>query len=150
MKSQMEERAELNAAKTERAYAELAASVTPRGKIPPAGLDDNEQIDKAVNACLRYIGVEPCEVPGSINNLDERIDWLCRPSGTMHRRVRLSKGWHKEAFGAMLGRLDTGEAEGCSGLFPVGEGAGYAGGIVSAAVDGISAARKAIEKSTLL
>ena len=43
-----------------------------------------------------------------------------------------------------------GESENCSGLFPVGEGAGYAGGIVSAAIDGIAAALKAMEKSTLL
>ena len=33
-----------------------------------------------------------------------------------------------------------GEAEGARGVFPVGEGAGYAGGIVSAAVDGMHAA----------
>ncbi len=32
-----------------------------------------------------------------------------------------------------------------SGLFPVGEGAGYAGGIISAAVDGASSARAAVE-----
>ena len=40
-------------------------------------------------------------------------------------------------------------AEGIDGLFPVGEGAGYAGGIVSAAVDGIVAARAALERSAL-
>ncbi len=38
-------------------------------------------------------------------------------------------------------------AEGLDGLFPVGEGAGYAGGIMSAAVDGIVAARAALERS---
>ena len=32
----------------------------------------------------------------------------------------------------------------CKGLFPVGEGAGYAGGIVSSAVDGIRAAQKIV------
>ena len=40
-------------------------------------------------------------------------------------------------------------AEGLDGLFPVGEGAGYAGGIVSAAVDGIVTARAALERSRL-
>ncbi len=35
-------------------------------------------------------------------------------------------------------------AENLKGLFPTGEGAGYAGGIVSAAVDGISAAQAAM------
>lgn len=38
-------------------------------------------------------------------------------------------------------------ADRLDGLFPVGEGAGYAGGIVSAAVDGIEAARAALERS---
>ena len=33
-----------------------------------------------------------------------------------------------------------------SGLYPCGEGAGYAGGIVTAAVDGIKCAEKIIEK----
>ena len=47
-------------------------------------------------------------------------------------------------------RNALGEAEDIHGLFPVGEGAGYAGGIVSAAADGISAAHKAIEKQRLL
>ena len=47
-------------------------------------------------------------------------------------------------------RDDGGEAENCAGLFPVGEGAGYAGGIVSSAIDGLSAALKAMEKSCLL
>lgn len=40
-------------------------------------------------------------------------------------------------------------ADRMDGLFPVGEGAGYAGGIVSAAVDGIAAAYAALERSQL-
>ena len=43
-----------------------------------------------------------------------------------------------------------GEAEDIHGLYPVGEGAGYAGGIVSAAADGITAALRAMEKQRLL
>lgn len=44
-------------------------------------------------------------------------------------------------------RGDHGTALSLEGLYPVGEGAGYAGGIMSAAVDGIVAARNAIEYS---
>lgn len=39
-------------------------------------------------------------------------------------------------------RGETGEALGIAGLYPVGEGAGYAGGIVSAAIDGMKAAER--------
>jgi uncharacterized protein len=41
-------------------------------------------------------------------------------------------------------RLPTLESTGVSGLYPIGEGAGYAGGIVSAALDGLRAAKSII------
>jgi uncharacterized FAD-dependent dehydrogenase len=41
------------------------------------------------------------------------------------------------------------ESPGLAGLYPVGEGAGYAGGIVSAAVDGLRTARAIIAKYSL-
>jgi uncharacterized FAD-dependent dehydrogenase len=40
----------------------------------------------------------------------------------------------------------TREAPGFAGLYPVGEGAGYAGGIVSAAVDGLRSAREIVRR----
>lgn len=43
-------------------------------------------------------------------------------------------------------RGDNGEALSCADLYPCGEGAGYAGGIMSAAVDGIKTAVKIMEK----
>lgn len=43
-------------------------------------------------------------------------------------------------------RNESGEATRMKGLYPVGEGAGYAGGIVSAAVDGIRAAERIIAR----
>ncbi|MBR5116147.1 MAG: FAD-dependent oxidoreductase, partial [Lachnospiraceae bacterium] len=39
-------------------------------------------------------------------------------------------------------RGEDGQADGVRGLYPCGEGAGYAGGIMSAAMDGIRTARK--------
>ncbi len=38
------------------------------------------------------------------------------------------------------------ESDGTSGLYPIGEGAGYAGGIVSAALDGLRAAKSIIRR----
>lgn len=55
-----------------------------------------------------------------------------------------------EARGSAPVRLprddDTLESTGVAGLYPIGEGAGYAGGIVSAAVDGLRAARSIIAR----
>ena len=43
-------------------------------------------------------------------------------------------------------RSETGESVSIGELYPVGEGAGYAGGIVSAAVDGMKAAERIIAR----
>ncbi|MCS6866602.1 MAG: NAD(P)-binding protein [Gemmataceae bacterium] len=55
-----------------------------------------------------------------------------------------------ESRGSSPVRIDrdnhTRESPGVSGLYPVGEGAGYAGGIVSAAVDGLRTAKAIIAK----
>lgn len=46
----------------------------------------------------------------------------------------------------ILRNAETAESISASGLYPAGEGAGYAGGIMSSAVDGVYAAEKIIEK----
>ncbi len=110
MESQVDARMRLDAELTERAYQELAASVSPGMQTSHLSLDEVGQTDGAVRVCLKYLGVEPGEVPSKITDKDERIDWLCRPTGTMRRAVRLDEGWYKQSFGAMLGQLDTGES----------------------------------------
>ncbi len=46
-------------------------------------------------------------------------------------------------------RNENGESVTFSGIYPCGEGAGYAGGIMSAAVDGIKSAEKVIQSIKL-
>jgi len=46
-------------------------------------------------------------------------------------------------------RDDDCRALGIDGLYPIGEGAGYAGGIVSAAVDGIRAAELMVKRARI-
>ena len=45
----------------------------------------------------------------------------------------------------LLRHSETLESVGCAYLYPCGEGAGYAGGIVSAAIDGLRCAEKIIQ-----
>lgn len=47
-------------------------------------------------------------------------------------------------------RNENGESENIKGLYPSGEGAGYAGGIMSAAVDGIKTANKIVNRFKIL
>jgi len=109
--SQIEIRQHLDEEALERSYAELAASVSAKHKAPMFRADDLEMADGAVLACLRHCGAKPGNVPDdSLTDINERLDYLCRPSGTMHRDIRLNGTWYKDAIGAMLGKLDTGES----------------------------------------
>ncbi len=110
MESQVETRARLDAEMSERAYAELAASVSGPSSSDHVAIGDLEQADAAARACLAHLGQEPGDVPDGVKDLDERLEWLCRPTGTMRRIVRLDEGWQTRAFGTMLGRLDSGES----------------------------------------
>lgn len=82
------------------AFAGIAGAVTGE-KL--SALDSGEQRTKnAVGEILRYYRVKPCEVPDSVKDINERLEYLLRPHGIMRRTVKLEKGWYKEAVGAML------------------------------------------------
>ena len=106
--SQIETRAKLNDAMEEQAYMQLARSVSdPKQR---ASFDGDSQFDRAAKTCLKYLEVEPGDIPDGVEDPDERLDWLCRPTSTMRRTLHLEQRWHKQTYGAMLARLDTGEA----------------------------------------
>jgi uncharacterized FAD-dependent dehydrogenase len=78
-----------------------------------------------------------------------------------HGLPQMDRRWHgrflkdavlagPEARGSSPIRIDrnnnTRESPGIAGLYPVGEGAGYAGGIISAAVDGLRTAKAIVAK----
>lgn len=70
---------------------------------------DRDKIKGALGEILTYYKVKPVEIPGEVKELEDRIEYVCRPHGIMYRSVKLDKGWYKNATGAMLGKLKTGE-----------------------------------------
>ena len=106
---QMKTRDQLDRESLRRGYEKLAASVSDENIVRLFGADDLEMADGAIRACLRYSQATPGDVPEDIKDLEERIDYMCRPGGVMHRTVRLESGWYKDAFGAYLGKLHNGE-----------------------------------------
>lgn len=82
------------------AFAGIAGAVTG-AKI--ATLNSGAQKTKnAVDEILRYYRVKPCDVPDSVKDINERLEYLLRPHGIMRRTVKLEKGWYRDAVGAML------------------------------------------------
>lgn len=85
-----------------------AAGIVMGSRIS-AALNDRRQAAKdAIGEILRVYGVKPREVPDSITDMNEALEYLMRPHGIMRRNVTLEKGWYKDASGPMLGILKGG------------------------------------------
>ena len=63
----------------------------------------------AVCDILKYFRIKPQELPDDITDADELLEYMLRPAGIMRRRVKLTKGWHKDAIYPMLGTNREGE-----------------------------------------
>ena len=86
----------------------------------------------------------PEYVPSSIAEAMPDFDaWL---NGYLYSDAVLTGPETRTTSPVRIERESDGCAVGFVGIYPTGEGAGYAGGIVSSAVDGIKMAQKAIEK----
>lgn len=72
--------------------------------------DDREQIKCVLDEILAFFHIKSREIPQEIKDLNDQMEYLFRPHGIMYRPVKLEKGWYKNASGAMLGKMKTGEA----------------------------------------
>jgi uncharacterized FAD-dependent dehydrogenase len=138
-------------------YESRAFEIGGRGdyRSPAQGAKDFVvgRISTAVPTCSYPRGVTP-------SDLREVLPPVVAEA-VAHGLPQMDRRWHgrfladavltgPEARGSSPVRIDrdteSRESPGVPGLYPVGEGAGYAGGIVSAAVDGLRTARAIIGK----
>ena len=74
------------------------------GKSRAGLLDDARIVTKAaIDEILKYYHYKPTEIPDSITDPDEQLEYCLRPHGIMRRNVTLEDGWYRDAFGPMLG-----------------------------------------------
>ena len=93
----------------EDALAQMENAVDGSRKIRETKGAGKRMTEEALQDILNYYHVKIHEVPEHMTDLNEILEYLMRPSGVMRRRVTLKKGWYKDASGAMLGRLASGE-----------------------------------------
>lgn len=82
-------------------FANIAGAVMG-SKISVALKDNRELTKNSMDEILRYYHVKSREVPESITDMNEQLEYLLRPYGIMRRTVNLDSGWYKDAIGAML------------------------------------------------
>ncbi len=57
---------------------------------------------QAIDEILKYYHCKPVEVPKSIKDNEEYIDYCLRPYGMMRRDVLLEDGWYRDAYSPIL------------------------------------------------
>ena len=76
------------------------------GKQRAGMLNDDRIVTKeAIDDILKYYHYKPAEVPDTIRDLDEQLEFCLRPHGLMRRNVLLKEKWYQDAFGPMLAFL---------------------------------------------
>ena len=85
-------------------FENIARSVTGR-RVGTSSLNSEADVSDAVSALLKYMGVKEKEVPAGISGLNDRLDYLLSSTGILYREVILTKGWHRDAMGAMITSL---------------------------------------------
>ena len=84
------------------AFINIAGAVMG-SRVSAALNDERQQTKNAFDEILRFYHINTKEIPDNIMDRNEQLEYLLRPHGIMRRRVTLSKGWYKDAIGAMLG-----------------------------------------------
>lgn len=70
-----------------------------------------DDLDFAVNEIFSYLGVKAkTEVPSDIEGLNEKLEFILRPTGISRRRVELTDNWWKDCSGVLLGSTKDGKA----------------------------------------
>ena len=114
---QIKQRRNADNAVFEDSFLNMAGAVMGR-RMSEALNDERQKAADAIGEILKYYHVKPQEVPESITDMNDVLEYLLRPSGIMRRDVNLEKGWYHDAIGAMLGtRTDNGRLV---ALIPIG------------------------------
>jgi len=105
---QIKLRDELDREAVSDAFFEMAGTVMGK-RLRNAMKEERQRTEEAIGDILKYYHVKPGQVPKDIDDMDELLEHQLRPHGFMRRNVKLEKGWHKNASGALLGtRTDDG------------------------------------------
>ena len=99
--NQIEERREADRQLLEDSFVKAAGVVLGHRDAERIG-DERIVTKNAIDEILKYYHFKPVEVPESIEEAGEQLDYCLRRYGMMRREVELREGWYKDAFGPLL------------------------------------------------
>jgi len=69
---------------------------------------DSEEVQQALDSIFAFLAVEVPKVPPDVIDFNARLEYMCRPSGVMTRRVELEGKWWLDSHGPLLGSTESG------------------------------------------
>ena len=91
------------------AFIEMSSVVMGNKTLADSLNEQSKQAHNAINVILRYYRITPQEVPVSITEVCDQLDYLLRPTGIMRRDITLSGKWYKDGIGPLLATTTDGK-----------------------------------------
>lgn len=98
---QIKQRSDLDQQLFEESFFRAAEVVL--GKRTVTMISDDRIVTKqAIDEILKYYHFKPADIPKSIKDHEEQLDYCLHPHGLMRRNIELKENWWKDAFGPIL------------------------------------------------
>ena len=65
-------------------------------------IDRRIAANDAISQIMKHYRYKMVEVPESVDDIYEQLEYCLRPHGVMYREVKLKKGWYQDSFGPIL------------------------------------------------
>ena len=105
--NQIEERREADNKLLEESFVQISGVIMGEEKARRLG-DERMVAKNVIDEVLKYYHCKPVEIPESISEPVEQLEYALRPHGIMYRTVDLTDGWFRDAYGPMLTRTEDG------------------------------------------
>ena len=90
-------------------FLNLSSAILGDAVVAAEFNDDRRKTQNAIEEILKYYHVKQTELPDSITEINDILEYLLRPSGIMRRCVKLRGKWYRDGMGALLGQTEDGD-----------------------------------------
>ncbi len=93
----------------ENSFVELSSVVLGETAIARAINNDRKKTQNAIEEVLKFYNAKIIELPNKLDDMNEQLEYMLRPTGIMRRAVELKGKWWKNAVGAFIGQTKSGD-----------------------------------------
>ena len=93
----------------ESSFIQLSSVVMGKAVLNTSLKSEREKAKNAIEDILSFYHVPKAEIPASMTEVEDILEFLLRPSGVMRRKVTLTGDWYTNGIGALLAQNAAGD-----------------------------------------